>query len=297
MATKDEFGIRAQRWLSGELNSSDIEKLFLFLRARSHGSSVIKDIGDVLGHSDRRTKGVMIDRVWDLYQIWRYHLPRMDMADKGIDLMNAPANMLDLLRISLNSIDEGDLFERTGYDKRQAKTRIGKMPNKFSSNLDRSLRFTGRDLTDRDIKLIEALLSLINVRAIYTEAELTKDLSRVLLKEHLIDDHQVEQFESIAYFASIVAVANLHGTLLIMPDGSEVKVTTGFESSTREPVLNVHFSLELEYKTEPRTMSASLFHTGIAAENAIEGFPDYPARGYFTVPIEINRAGKITPLS
>jgi hypothetical protein len=80
---------RVQRLLRGDRRSDDLDRIFLSLRERSYGRASIREIGDFVAHRDKREKGLVTEKVRDIFtsfEAWIRSLlgeaPTLDSASK-----------------------------------------------------------------------------------------------------------------------------------------------------------------------------------------------------------------------
>lgn len=291
-----EFRARAQRFLAGQFKSDDLDKLYLFLRSRSFGASTVTDIGNLIGHADRRETGVDIGRVWDRYQVWRYIMPRIESPGGVMDFECLPANTLDILSVNLRVISDKQLLDSAGCTKKQAASIIGRLPKKFSSNMDRTLRFSGNHISDREIELVRTLTGILNAAAIYSSDEIINDFAHALVKNGLIELEQVASVNEKRELLLLYVIVSMHGTILRMPDGTEVPVTAGFHDNATSSLLHVQYTLTLPFKGDTRRISTDLLSTDMQAKDWLDQYDATLHSGLFTVPIEINADQRIAPI-
>ncbi|WP_373489853.1 hypothetical protein [Parasphingorhabdus sp.] len=125
---KGEYRIRAQRFLTGEFNVEDLRSLFLFLRQNSYGNQTVRDIGDMVGHSDERNQGISLERISDYSDVMRYIGPKIARhPNNSLDLGDAPAELIPAMDATYNLIDDDRLLRDTGLRRDQTSTALTKL--------------------------------------------------------------------------------------------------------------------------------------------------------------------------
>ena len=77
MQRREEANRRAEKLLTGKGRPSDLDWLYLWLRARSHGIKSVRELGDLIGHANLRDKGQFVLNLEDLYAMTRFHFSRI----------------------------------------------------------------------------------------------------------------------------------------------------------------------------------------------------------------------------
>jgi hypothetical protein len=102
--------VRVERLLRGDFRPEDLNHLFLYLRAHSHGAWSIVEVGDFIAHRDRRKKGPVTQAARDFFYASRCLLP----PGKFNDLLSIPSIFPEAMNAQLRRIDSRIIQRYTG---------------------------------------------------------------------------------------------------------------------------------------------------------------------------------------
>ncbi|MEO6717103.1 MAG: hypothetical protein ABIM50_07625 [Novosphingobium sp.] len=289
---KGEYRTRAQRLLSGKNLAQDLNSLLLFLRENSYGKETVRDVGNMLGHSDARTKGLSVERVIDHYNIASLHMPRFAGGAKTqFNLHDMPTCLPEALDATFKLIDDDALMRATGLTRAQTSARLTRLKRKFTKKSDGMLEWDRPDMHVLERKVIECLTSVIIVRPAYSGEVFFEELSCLLGRHRFIDADQQELLTLQKSPIIAFAVAAMHGVKFIVPDGRHVEAEAGWTTDQGEALLRV--AAKMNVLGLNVDIGFVLFDTEVKAADWCEHYEPSRRSISWTVPIEISADGRI----
>jgi hypothetical protein len=291
MAIKDELRFRVRRFLTGPFDANDLTKLFLFLRGYSYGRQSVRDLGDMIGHADVRTKGLSVDRVREVQTIALYTIPRfLPNGPKVLVLSDAPSALLAAMDATFNCLDDALLKYHTGMTRAQVGTILTRIKRKFSVKNNGNLYWDSHPINEKELSVIKCLTSFLMSKEIYSADELVEDTLCLLLKHQLIDGDQLQLFHAKRDYLVIFAVASMHGVTFDCPDGVPAEAKAGWSTEGD----NTHLSVSVNFPVPGGPeLALSLFDTNLHPSLWSEDYEAGSRNVHFNCPIEITNEGKL----
>lgn len=295
---KGEYRQRAQRLLTDESKIDDLNCLFLFLRQNSHGNKTVRDIGDMIAHSDVRNKGLSLERISDLYEIAKFQALKIaEHPNWKFDLSDAPANLISAMEATFRLLSDEIIKRDTGYPRDQASKALAKLKRCFKTKANGRLTWTGSTPDDRQLALTSCLTSYIVSGPAYDGSKLFAEMVSLLRRHNLIDADQEMRLEAKRPNILLYAIAAMHGVRYRMHNGATVEAEAGWSSDTGDALLGVTASIATDYNEKSVSWAFPIFSTDLrASEWASDFTPDRP-NVHWKVPIELTSEPRLRPLN
>lgn len=193
---------------NGSFNQTDVDSLFMKLRAFSTGYPVFTEIGHFLAHNDQRNIGLTMDCLKTLQLSTNLHLEATSGKPSNVDLTQPfPLELKRHLQAQIKLCDD-DIFRGfTSLSKAAFANRIdGIFPEDKKS---KTARLAGR-LSVKEQELISYLLGSILNLPLSTQAQIIDDLVGVLKSNHLNFDENLLRNQSNEITLCLMAI--LHHT-------------------------------------------------------------------------------------
>lgn len=224
MPRTDELKRWVGRLMAGEVNTRDLDVLFLWLRGRSFGNRTVADIGDFVAHSDEREKGVAWAGVQHFFNVARFLLPRAGHTNKP------PVGALNDLRSAAKSAFELSTPEEvraaTGLSKNKAAKALASALEALASLDGRKLTAT-RLLSPAETTALTRYTSVLISRAAFIDEELISELLLCLAKNHLIEHVPSTHPRPFRDLVSLYAIEKMHRVRITLMDGVTAQLTGG----------------------------------------------------------------------
>ena len=223
-----EQRIRAQRLLAGRPRADDLDQLYLNQRDQAHDRTSFREIGDFVAHRGERSKGPVTQQVRDVltsFQVWSLGLrgqrPTLD------DFRSAGAANLRLLT------DE-EVEGGTGLRRAAARTKLEKAFRRLEA---------GRQPSVHDRRVLNFLANQFVWRPAFTDEDLVRDFADVLVLNGLLAEEDRERAAGLKRILAIHAVTRMHGTGIVLEDGSVAALHAGFANRDRRLEVKADLSL------------------------------------------------------
>ena len=195
---KEEIRLRVRRLLNGARNVEDLNRLFNWLRFRSHGNPTIKEIGHFAAHQDKREQGISWQRARDIFYNARLVLTVVRAhPDKRPDI--TLPDYYEALRGSLSLLGPKSIRDGLGFGMKKARV-----------ILEGAIRKPPASWQPQENRVVTFLQNRLTVRTVFDQADLFSSLCEVLLKEHLLDQEDVPRLEGQMGFVAMYAVSVMH---------------------------------------------------------------------------------------
>lgn len=271
---------RLRRLMSGDLNISDVEKIYSGKRFFSYGRASFREIADFAAHPDLRNRGPITDRIRDMRTTFK------PMIDRAFESSEAKIDQIfDRAESNLRMATDEQIARLSGGRRRKGAAAI------LKSALEKLRRGDGNLTPD------EELLALnFGDRVIWNPAlraqEVFEDFKIVMLKNGLMSSKNVAFLEVARSLIVLHAIAVMHGTEFDIGDGIGGVLQAGYNN--KEGCLEVTAGLHLTGYPKRVTLKLGLFWTDLKAFDHIgEPLTSYP--GPWDFPIEI-RGCKLHPI-
>lgn len=270
---------RVERLVHGTRRSDDLDRLFLALRERSYGRASIREIGDFVAHRDQREKGPVTQKVRDIFESFR--------SWARISVAGLPFTIADIRKVSAANL-------RVATDA-QIEARLGLTRSVAKSVLEQALRNAenGKPGTLRERRVVDYFGSAFIWNPAFTAIEVLDDLTHVLQKAGLLEPTDEKTFAAIGPFLALYVTALMHGSAVILEDGTRADLFAGF--ANREERIEVKARLTINDLSKPIFAPICIFWTTLPGpEHSAPALADAPSQ--WEGPIEIGPDGKLGPI-
>jgi hypothetical protein len=289
MMKKEEVRLRLHRVLSGSRNVEHLNRLFNWLRFRSHGWRTIKEIGDFAAHQEKRDQGISWKRAKDIFFNARLFLTaiRLDNNADRVSLEDFHAALfasLDLIGPQRIKRDLGMGFEKA--------RKILQAAVKKSADAKGLVKASwGPD----EKRVVQYVQSRFSPAPVFDQVQLFDALSKVLLKEKLIETADLPRLEAQMGFIAMYVVSLMH--LCELDLGSAGTITLRAAYSPQKHRIEIAAAMpNVVGKVE---IATPLFATDCCAEDWCD--PDCGADfdQFFTwnEPIELDEMGRLREMT
>lgn len=293
MASKEEYRRRAQRLVNGPFNMEDLNKLFLFLRERSLGRHSVYDVGNMVGHSDQRIRGISVERVTAMHKVAHFHVKRIGNNNLNLNLGDCDPEFIEVMDATFLLIDDELLKFHTGLKRDQASTKLTKLKRKFSTRSNGRHYWSGGDIKAIDFKLMDYLSNVMISGGAYNPDSLFNDFAYLLLKNGFISEPQIPDLSKIKDNIAVYAIAAMHGTEFILGDGITGVANAGWNTKNERAVLLVGVTVQIPYKSTDVGIVFPIFETDLLAKDWSHDYDPNVRHASWQVPIEMTQEPKL----
>lgn len=276
----DDLRHRARRFLAGEHDVHDLDRLLLGLRSRCGAQACLREVGDFVAHRDTREKGLLTQVGRDVFtsvDVWSRKL-------RGLD-----ASWADLTRAAhanLRLASDEQLRAGCGCSRGTAKGRLDRALTKVDA---------GRRPTEKEVRVLGYLANRFIWRPAFTAAQFASDFEEVLLRTGLMGGDRVELAERTRTFLALHALAVMHGSAILLEGGRRARLLAGFANSLR--VLEVKVEIAFDELPKPLFAPVCLFATELCPDAHCEPAlldPAYPVLpSHWDFPIDLGPQGRL----
>jgi hypothetical protein len=297
MSKKEEFRLRAQRFLTGTFDQSDLNALFLFFRTNSFGCMSVRDLGDMIGHAETRNKGISVDAVRAMRTVAAFHLKRIGNNEADFNLNRVPSDFFDLMDAALIITSAADLKDMTGLNKKQAKSNLFAMRHGFSHLLDGSRSVKGYSLAKNDLNVVNALSRSIISGGPYNADVLFQETLHLFKKHDFLELDQEKNAHARKDHLTLFAIAAMHGVIFDLSDGMNAEAMAGWHTRDGLPILHVAAHFIVPFGNDYTKIAFELFSTDLRADHWCENYDATQETAIFLDPIEVTGMPKLRCLT
>lgn len=278
--------------MAGELNTRDLDVLFLWLRERSFGNRAVAEIGDFVAHSDERQKGF----AWNGAK-WLF-----DQAD----FLGRRVPPHTALPVTVEQFRSAALGGFELYPPAEVKTKLGigkKMARRaLMSALDavvepqKTRLIVSRDLTAREAEVLDYFSTRLISQPVFTGGTLVSQLQTCIVKNGLSANLSGGLPPSMRDFVVLYAVEKMH---LAKIRQSDERIVGLFASKApAEPngpeYLQISAGRTVSFQQREGNVIFPLYTTNLEAKDWCE--PDLLEQFPWDMPLEISPSGKLQML-
>jgi hypothetical protein len=183
---------KAQRTIqkieSGAFEDTDVDNLFMRLRAFSAGYNVFREIADFVAHNDARDRGVTNKSLEAFYLNMRYFC---EYASPGVSLDIStpfPIYVKRLMKYQVDRSNEQELKAKFRVTRERLKSRIDSL---FKVDKKSGTAYLKGRIGKETFDALSYVLGFIHSRPAFTQDDLLNELVLVLKKNKLTFDEQV----------------------------------------------------------------------------------------------------------
>lgn len=295
MTTKADVTARVQRLLTGRSNARDLDFIFTWLRFRSFGHFLVRDIGDFATHMETRTKGESWKGIDRLMSQLTFRWARL-VADRFGSSNWDVKTLKDATLASIDTMPAGDVKTRTGMGKEKARKSLKAVLDKILTvkNGHVTIHYTA---TDQEIKLFIEFSNTTSIYPTFTALAVTVDLGRALLKNEVISRTDYVRLLSLENLIGVYVCEKMHGATVSMENGRIARLYADVDEDDA-PVLCVKADIDVDALNTFATNTACVFLTNASPDEWTEGDwrSDRTMRGIPLKTIELSGAGKLRPI-
>lgn len=281
---EEDLRRRANRLISGDFRTEDLDRLFLGQRDRAHNCPCFREIGDFIAHRDIRDRGLVSKTGRDVLtsvDVWsrklRGHEPSLEDFIRA-----AHANLRlasdDLVRNSCNS----------------SRKTANKILKRVSHKLDQN-----QLLTDHEYNVLVQLGGRFIWKPAFSSEQLFSEFSKVLTKNGLVEEDNAEGLSRVREFLTLHALAVMHGSSILLENGKKAKLYAGFANEERR----LEVKIEIVFSDWSKTLMTPicLFLTDLKPEDYCDSnlyqSDDHILYNHWNKPIEVSGDNRLTWIS
>jgi hypothetical protein len=289
----EKIRTKLRRFVDGKRNPRDLDEIFLWIRSKSYGAKIVKDIGDFVAHAEEKNSGFAWRHAAKLSQMFRYQISKLhDDTDKKIVTMLD----LDILKDGVVSTFElenpASIKKRTRFGKTKARKLLVSALNKISVA---DGRYIGANFTNDEQRIWDIYNSVMIVQPAFSEAMLITEFVQCLQKNDLIDATAAPKIIEASHYISIYAVEKMHFCNLVVDGNPANKLTASVRKVAEGHLISVGCYTEVEINGKMTSIGADIFTTTCIAEDwADDTLWAKGLSGNWTVPIELTPNWKLT---
>ena len=282
--------IRVERLLRGDFRADDLTKLFLYTRGRCDGRELVQEIGDFVAYHHERSKGIVTDAVGDFFTMLRFKAPRLGQPLDGRKLPESyPAYLLAVSR----RLEPQHIKNDTGLTRAAAANRLHNTIRQLVRNSDGTWALPP-NCTRAELDLLNYFGKYLISKPAFDDNRLLDDFAMTLKSHALLRKEELRPFVGLKRAIALYAITEMHKCVLILPDGSNARLTASLNQSAH---LGVNAAASTKTSEGPEIIvSTEMFSTSIVASEACD--PDlldrYPT---FDCDLEVGPEIKLAALS
>ena len=290
MDRADSIQRRVARLQEGKGHPADFDHILLWLRARSFGNKIIRDLGDFIGHPDGRDQGRSSERLTDLHAMAAFHLPRITLTKdqlRALDPKETKVRAVAAANAALRLYDDKDFRAACGVSKKAAQRTLKGM----FDNLEFKDGYTVEFKSSRaaDITVLDRLLKTLVVNAGFSKHEMGCELEKSLRSNKLIGRDEKLQSHVVDRL-TLFAVAKLHRSIIHLPCKRTAQLSATYDptSELKSLVVNSTFNEKVLGDVE---IAFSFFDTNLPYETVCE--KELRLSDEWPYDVEVNAAWKL----
>lgn len=202
-----------ERLMKGERNENDVSEIFAWLRFKSFGNNIVKEIAHLVAHNDERDRGVAWNASNDFVSMMSMFLRGVLKNNYSTSLPNDIESISEGLHANLRRIGEKRCKEQFGFSLSKAKKYLDLALSKISTAKGTQVVIK-EDFTENENKVFKFLGNTIISTPEFDHIILEKQIIDALLKNKLIDKSEIELMKSAMPFIMAYVVCKMHGTEL-----------------------------------------------------------------------------------
>jgi len=284
-ALRAKIESRVRRLFEGRQKADDLDQIFLWLRTRSFGETVIRDIGDFVAHGEERDKGQAWGHIRNVSDSLRYVA-----AASAHDGQPNKQQLIGHLRASLPLVTREAIKSATGFSRETASSIVEGLVPHIKSMKDGKPIFD-RLLSSKEAKLYRFLTSKHYVTPAYTRAKIAKSLQIVIDRNGLYSDGMDPFPDHVVDAVMIFAVSKMHAAQMAYQDGNNVILDANFHEGENNLVVQASSEYPLG-NDKVVTISFTVLDTGLnISQSCGKHLLSTDRRFWDLVALEVNDAG------
>jgi hypothetical protein len=259
---------------SGEFDESDVEMLFLRLRAYSGEHKIFRESADFVAHNDVRNKGLTVSSLDNFYLSLRFFCEYSGDNAKKLDISKEfPSYVKKLLKYQAVNCDQDDFKSRLKMSSQKA---ISIIDNVFREDtVKKTCTLKDGRVSDSKLAVLNQLLSFIKVDSVFTPEQFMDDLYGVLKKngiQYAEEKVELNKSKILLSFGLLLHMADFKLT-----GGGKAKCLLGCEGAwqpddtlaneDRFGKLSIFGHCEIAMGDNPVTVIYNVFDTGLQASD------------------------------
>lgn len=196
--------VRIQRLIAGARYPDDLTRIFIYLRSRSHGERLVKEIGNFSSHHDRRDQGMSWRRAGNIHHSAKLFL-QMAIRERGgtvtIKREQYERSMLATLDLIGPSLIRKGLRMTMKQVERTLASALAKMAVTGNAEVF---------LTKAELLVLNFLHHRFRTMPAFSGADLVEGLIAAMTKEELLTASEQEQLRQQAGYISTYAISLMH---------------------------------------------------------------------------------------
>lgn len=209
---KEDVALRLKRVLQGSRNVEDLNRLFNWLRFRSHGDPIIAEIGHFAAHQDKRDQGIAWQRAKLIYQNARFFFAAMQVRRLGKAIDIKAQHYHEALAASLELLGPRQIHSDLRLGMKKAKRLLAMAIETMEAKGVNAL-------AGQEKRLVEHLQSRFSPNHVFDQAQLRESLSGLLVKERLLDEREIPALHEQMDFIAMYVISIMHLCEVDLGDG------------------------------------------------------------------------------
>ena len=280
----EDLRMRVRRLLQGGRRTDDLDRLYLGLRDRARRCPAVLEIGDFIAHRDRREKGLITQvgrDVFTSFDVWSLTLRRLDVG---------PNDFIRAAEANLRLASDAQIRAGLGSSRQMAAARLKRAIVQVREK---------KEVAESEWAAFSFFGNRFVWRPAFSGDQLHRELTELLVQHDLMGTDDVEQFAAARAFLILHAITAMHGSSILLDNGSHARLFAGF--ANRDRWLEVKVDLVFHELGKPLMAPICLFLSDLRAEvyctpELLED-PTPILVDHWSTPIEIDSSGRLTILS
>lgn len=261
MAENVDIQRRVERLISGQWNTRDLDRIYTWLRFRSYGHGVVRDIGDFTAHLEDRDQGLTWKRAQLLNDAFAYQMPKIEAHGTGkkpdIDVSTLKKGLMATLELDAPET----VRKRVGMGKDKARAALKSICRKFDT-FDGETVILNSDASPNEPRVFEFYTRLLITTPAFDAGVLAAETFEVLVRNQIIKKSDKQRFESVSPFLALFAIERMHQARLRLPGKKHAQLTAGYD---KDGMLYVAISTPIGWRGQTQSVGVSFFQTQLLA--------------------------------
>lgn len=236
---RNEMQRRARRLIETTGSPRDLDLLLLWLRDKSYGNHAIRDLGDFVGHPDRRSSGPASGRVRNFHDQVAYHIQRLALPEgkqRALDPQQSLAQLRTAASGSLANSSDHEIYDWTGYSRKSAKNTLERVLD--ASHFTDGRTISAPPMSEKELRLFDKFAQTLVVRPAFQERSLAEEFADCL-KRNVLVSPDLQTDDTFDSRISAYAISKLHHVEIELGDGKMSRLEARYDPYSKDWLLNV----------------------------------------------------------
>ncbi len=244
--SKNEIRIRVERLLKDKAVPRDLDRIFSWVRFKSFGISSVREVADFANHVETRNQGPVRADILNFVDVIAFFMESMGAQRES----RPPRWSLDLIasaaRGNFELLGRNNISSKIKLSKKSRQSLLNGALDKLYQNPNGEICFRS-DTSPLEYTIFEECLSVLCTLPVFSDIDLAKDLSNVLLKNNVLEKHEKAAFLRLSGKISLFAIEKMHLTKVEVPGQDDMTLRAGPNFLGPQSCIQVSFDSMVSY--------------------------------------------------